>query len=309
MNNTLKTILVAVDFSTGSHAALVQAARMATLGGARLHVLHVVDSEAINTLAGMRAESFEQHERTAVEGAATALTRWMHGTTLPAGCETTIAVGNPLHEILGHINSLHASLLVAGIMGKGGASSGAGSVSAKLARKAQIPVLLVRADHPQAFQKIVACVDFSDTAREVVRHAQRMAAQDGAHVDFLHVWREPWVVAPRGGMFTEDAAPALVFTETERRELIGSLSHTLHEFVQADAQGVAHSEVLRESMSYAPGIQEHASESGADLIVIGSKGRTNLRYVLLGSTAERLLARLPCSLLIVPAAPQTEPSA
>lgn len=309
MNNSLQTLLVAVDFSTGSHAALEQAARMAALSGSRLHVLHVVDSEALDSLARMRGESFEHHARTAVAGAEAALTRWMHGTALPAGYETTIAVGNPLHEILGHTTSLHASLLVAGIMGKGGASSGAGSVSAKLARKAQIPVLLVRAGHPQEFQKIVACVDFSDTAREVVRHAQRMAAQDGAHVDFLHVWREPWVVSPRNGMFTEDAAPALVFTDTERKALIENLRSSLHEFVQADAGGIAGNEVLRESMSYAPGIQEHASESGADLIVIGSKGRTNLRYVLLGSTAERLLARLPCSLLIVPSATPAEAAA
>ncbi|WP_395741751.1 universal stress protein [Prosthecobacter sp.] len=299
--NTPRTILVAVDFSTGSHAALVQAARLATLSGARLHVLHVVDSEAVATLASLREESFESHARTAVEGARKALASWLHGVTLPAGFETTIATGVPLHEILGHIRSLHADMLVAGIMGKGGASAGAGSVSAKLARKAQIPTLLVRSGHPEAFRKIVACVDFSDTAREVVRMAQSMATQDGAHVDFLHVWREPWVVTPRGGMFTEDTAPPLVFTDVERKALIQNLHQTLHEFVQKDAAATFHSEVLRESMSYAPGIQEHAAECGADLIVIGSKGRSNLRYVLLGSTAERLLARLTCSVLVVPA--------
>jgi nucleotide-binding universal stress UspA family protein len=32
---------------------------------------------------------------------------------------------------------------------------------------------------------------------------------------------------------------------------------------------------------------------------MGNKGRTNLRYLLLGSTAERLLTELPCSVLCV----------
>lgn len=39
--------------------------------------------------------------------------------------------------------------------------------------------------------------------------------------------------------------------------------------------------------------------AGADLIVIGARGRSNLAYLLLGSTAERVLTRLPCSVLVV----------
>jgi nucleotide-binding universal stress UspA family protein len=57
-------------------------------------------------------------------------------------------------------------------------------------------------------------------------------------------------------------------------------------------------------MNYGNGIAAHAEEVKADLIIVGHKGRTNLRYVLLGSTAERLLTQLPCSMLVVK--PSTE---
>ncbi len=37
----------------------------------------------------------------------------------------------------------------------------------------------------------------------------------------------------------------------------------------------------------------------ADLVILGAKGRTNLKRVLLGSTVERLLQELPWSALVV----------
>ena len=77
------------------------------------------------------------------------------------------------------------------------------------------------------------------------------------------------------------------------------LRRELHEFVTEAAQGIKASEVLRESLNYGNGIAAHAEEVKADLIIVGGKGRTNLRYMLMGSTAERLLTRLPCSLLVV----------
>lgn len=100
---------------------------------------------------------------------------------------------------------------------------------------------------------------------------------------------------PYGGMSEESTYPAVVFTPEERQAYLQSLRQELHEA----AQGVEAAEVLHEAMNYGAGIADHAQEREADLIVIGTKGRTNLRYVLMGSTAERLLTRLPCSLLVV----------
>ena len=47
------------------------------------------------------------------------------------------------------------------------------------------------------------------------------------------------------------------------------------------------------------GIIEYAREHHADLVVLGTRGRSNLRYVLLGSTAERVIREMECSILAV----------
>ncbi len=295
----LSTILVAVDFSTGSRTAYEQAVRIAALHGAKLQVLHVVDFAAVASLADSREEPFENHAKVATEGASTALTRWMEQSPGPVDCEVTIALGTPLHEILEHARTLKADLLVAGIAGAGEMPAGAGSISSKLARKVQTPVLLVRTNHPQAFRKIVACIDFSESSRAVVEQAHSLARMDGAEVDFLHVWQEPWVAMAYPTPFADPGGPALVYTPEEREACIQRLRDELHEFVGKAAQGIESAEVLHEAPSHGNGIVEHAQEALADLIIVGGKGRTNLHYVLLGSTAERLLTRLPCSLLVV----------
>jgi nucleotide-binding universal stress UspA family protein len=54
-----------------------------------------------------------------------------------------------------------------------------------------------------------------------------------------------------------------------------------------------------EAANHGHGIAEYARRVGADLVVLGTKGRSNLGYVLLGSTVERLLKEIPCSALVV----------
>jgi universal stress protein E len=297
--NMLNNILAPVDFSAASHTALLQAARLASLSGAKLHVLHVVESDSVAAMAGLRGGNVDHHAQEVVEEARSVIPHWLEGCKLPGGYETNVVAGKPLHVILEQVDSLHADLLVAGFTGKHGFIWGAGSVSARLARKAPIPTLLVRAEQPQTFQRIVACVDFSDASREVIRQARQLAAQDGAHVDFLHVWREPWVVLPRGSIFADAEPPAIIFTEKERLAYMENLRHQLHELVREEAPGIMHAEVLREAMSHGAGILDHARESRADLVVIGGTGNTSLRHMLLGSTAEQILAHSTCSLLVI----------
>lgn len=292
--NTLKTILVAVDFSSSSRAALEQAARLAKLNTAILHVLHVVDSAAADMIAVSHHVTRKQLAVIEAEGvrqAKQALLRLLDQAGASASCRSTIVKGVPLHEILEHVKTLNPDLVVAGITGSDGSSPGAGSLAHRLTRKVPAKVLLVRANHPQKFRKIVACIDFSETSREVSEQARRVAVQDGATVDFLHVWHDPWLSLPYAFKPADEAE----FAE-ERQQV---LSATLERFVSETAPDIESSEVLINAANYGNGIGAYALKANADLIVVGNKGRTNLRYVLLGSTAERLLNRLPRSLLVV----------
>ena len=56
---------------------------------------------------------------------------------------------------------------------------------------------------------------------------------------------------------------------------------------------------MTEAANHGHGIAEYARRVHADLLVLGTKGRSNLAYVLLGSTVERLLREIPCSTLVV----------
>jgi len=56
---------------------------------------------------------------------------------------------------------------------------------------------------------------------------------------------------------------------------------------------------IAEHDHYGRGIAAYAKQHHADLLVLGTQGRTNLRYALLGSTTERVLNELPCSALAV----------
>jgi nucleotide-binding universal stress UspA family protein len=54
------------------------------------------------------------------------------------------------------------------------------------------------------------------------------------------------------------------------------------------ASGVPYREILRE-----------ARETGADLIVIGTHGRTGVEHVIFGSTAEKVVRMAPCPVLTI----------
>jgi nucleotide-binding universal stress UspA family protein len=58
-------------------------------------------------------------------------------------------------------------------------------------------------------------------------------------------------------------------------------------------------EVIESSVSVADAIIKYTKENNVDLIVAGTKGRTGMKKVVLGSVASKLVTYSPCSVLVV----------
>ena len=92
-----------------------------------------------------------------------------------------------------------------------------------------------------------------------------------------------------------DRLPAMADFEKNYRRV---LENNLRQFVGADP-GVSSIYAVTEAKTHGHGIAEYCRRIDADLVILGTKGKTNLKYVLLGSTVERLLKEIPCSTLVV----------
>lgn len=299
----INDILAYIDLAPDAVTVLLQSARLASLNQAKLHLVHVIDHAKVSALAGMRQVSYESQAAQSENEALTALHRMIERAGLPDNLNLIIVIDSPIHGIMKQADEIKPDLLVAGIDGLGSVGAGRCTCAtgcctslSRLARTSKMTVLLLRENHVGVFRKVVACVDFSETAEHVVEQAGILARRDGANLDLLHVWSEPWVVQPDGDV---PVYPSVIFTEGERSDHMENLKTHLHVFVDPLVHDLLAHEVLLESTSYSGSILRYSKIVEADLIAIGNAGHLNLRYLLIGSTADMLLRLSASSLLII----------
>jgi nucleotide-binding universal stress UspA family protein len=289
--NHLNSILVGVDFSECARSALEQAVRLAKWNSARLHVQHSIEHLTLNDAAWASHTPQEKLERDAVAEAKRSLQHWLRESNAPYEAEVLVDVGSPIDCVLRRVRETKADLLVLGVTGSSMIPMGAGTLATKCLRQAPTKVMLVHEGHTGPFRKVVAGVDFSGQSREAVAQALRVAAQDESQVHFLHVFTGSWgryALVPDAWEVNEETAA----------QYRHALEQRLREFV-GDTPGRSARFAVIEAANHGHGIAEYARRVGADLVVLGTKGRSNLGYVLLGSTVERLLREIPCSALVV----------
>jgi nucleotide-binding universal stress UspA family protein len=148
--------------------------------------------------------------------------------------------------------------------------------------------------------RILCPIDFSDFSRHALDYAVAIARRRRALVTALHVVPPPQSAYPALGI---GAHVPYVYSADDLKEF----QKTLERFV-ADA-GYPVTAVTAEAAVVAE-ILTRAAAWPADLIVLGTHGRTGFDRLLLGSVTERVLARASCPVLTVPRrAPEAVPFA
>lgn len=143
------------------------------------------------------------------------------------------------------------------------------------------------------FSNILCPIDFSEHSREAMRMAMALADGD-ARVTLVHVFTLPFT-----------GPPELPVDPTLVSAIIESAEKGVREWTaEAKKLGSARVEGLcLQGLSW-DSIVHVANERHADLVVMGTQGRTGLKHALIGSVAERVLRHASCPVLVV-RAPRT----
>jgi universal stress protein A len=141
--------------------------------------------------------------------------------------------------------------------------------------------------------KILVPIDLSNCASSALAHAISLAAQLGASIEALHVAEVPeFKSEPRiaGGTGTTTLrAYALEVAKAELETFLGA-------FPAEDRAKIA---VKLEAGKPRDVILARAKDTKADLIVMGTHGRTGRAHSLAGSVAESVVRMAPCPVLTV----------
>lgn len=144
-------------------------------------------------------------------------------------------------------------------------------------------------------RQILVPVDYSDTSLAALRVAADLARRFGATLDIVHVWDRPTYISdavlvghgqsqrPLGELIKENA-------ERDMREFLAKV---------ALPAGMARRERLI-SGDPASALLKDIEQGSADLVVVGTHGRTGLSHLLLGSVAEKIVRLSPLPVLTVP---------
>lgn len=173
-----------------------------------------------------------------------------------------------------------------------------GSVSQTVLEKAHCPVLVVRnfkGDHAHTFKRIVVAVDGSPYTNLALEWLSYHRWLPGTEIVFVTVLSP--ISANIETTNIEEAMCELAVHGDDESKAIGHIDGLVSTFWPALSKEYYSVEVL--SGDAATEIMEFAHRTDADLIVMGSHGRTGLKRLLLGSVSQTVANSAPCSVLVV----------
>jgi nucleotide-binding universal stress UspA family protein len=297
-----QTILVPTDFSDHSRAALELAIELARTARAKVHLLHAYELPltTISPYGVAMPEPLLAEVRDAAARRLEKACQEVRGAGLV--CETHVTHAFPGAAIAEAARTLSADLIVMSTHGHTGLKHALlGSVAERTVRSAPCPVLTLRArdgregarEKPSGrFRRILVPLDFSKHADAALDLALELGREHGAEVHLFHAYELPTAVTMAYGI----AVPQTVWDGIQEAA-VARLAQGLDRIEKAGLKGKSH----LATGPAADTIVDAAETHHAELIVMGTRGLTGLKHVLLGSVAERTIRLAPCPVLTVKA--------
>ncbi len=278
-----RKILVAIDGSLTSLHALEESFKLAQNEGSWLTVVSVIpsytgdlDLVAIgDVMASMRKpcdEALKKAEELAQK----------HKVMIKTVCDE----GEPYERIIDLAQAENSDLIVLGRRGLRRLERVlVGSVTARVIGYSPVDVLVIPRDTTVGFKNVLIATDGSRYSSSAEKKAIDFAVSYGGALTVISVVDVPSeLYAESPGTVDELIKKAKTYVERVKKD--------------AEASGIKVETLVKEGEAYRV-ITDTAGELSADIIVMGSHGRTGLRRLLMGSVTEKVIGHTPCPVLVV----------
>ena len=290
-----KCVLVATDFSEYSKVALDICLGVSKCMKTKLYVLHTIEKfphDYKHLLSSAAHTNMKQKlEEEAMEKIKAMLPEELLGSE---DIVPIVRFGKPFLEIIKVAKDKDVDLMAIGTHGRAGVDRVIlGSVAERVVRKAGCPVMVIRGKKYVGFKRIIVPIDFSDCSRKALEYAAATARAHKSKLTILHVYEESFVEPYVNAANSEEEANEII-KEIER------VNETKYdEFLKTvDLSGVEYEKLLKKGIPETD-IVEIAMEQQANLIVMGTHGRSGIKHILIGSTAEEVVRTVHCDIIIV----------
>ncbi|MFZ5484767.1 MAG: universal stress protein [Pseudomonadota bacterium] len=286
-------LLALTDFSAPARHAAERAASLAAELGARLDLLHVLETGALEELKRLFADEPDGLDERLRQQARDALTDLAAeiGTANGLSPGILLAEGAPMATIVERADALDADLLVLGVHGANYMRHWIlGATAERLLRKTRRTLLAVRELPRGPYRSILVPVDFSAGSPRLVRLARALAPR--ARLTLLNVYQVPFESNLRLAGVEE--------ARIQHHRIAASQAAHVKLHLLAEAAGLAPDSYTAVVVhgDAASRILEQEEEQDADLIAIGKQGLGLAEDLLLGSVTKHVLAEARCDVLI-----------
>jgi nucleotide-binding universal stress UspA family protein len=167
-----------------------------------------------------------------------------------------------------------------------------GSTSERVLRKALVPVMVAKKSLSPQAKTFLVPTDFSSSAKKAAEEAVMLAKRFDGRIVFFHVVdvypSYTIAYAHELGISVPIPPPMPEEIEPEWEAFFSGLPLEKVDWEKCNGEGQAASVIVRQ-----------AEKIQADIIVIGTHGRTGLPHMLLGSVAEKVVRTASCSVLTI----------
>ena len=281
-------LLLATDSSEFSEGVIREAIRMARRCGSKLTAISVIETNPeFESTAPQVLEKMEKEVRGHLDSVQA------RAKQEGVACETTISEGEDSYKhIVDEAAAQKSTLIVMGRRGKKGFRRLVmGSTTSWTIGHSPCSVLVVPRNAQVEFKSIVVASDGSPHSAAAASEAIGIAKRNSAKLTVLAVVPAD-IAMPTDIDFATIAREKLADQEMQSAEKNAKAVKEAAQRAGVDAQAFVM------SGKPADAIIEIAKDKSADLIVVGSHGRTGLDRLLMGSVAERVIVLSTCAVLV-----------